>query len=356
MDDATDFDNEYLQQDTDERKEELAKNADLIQNFIRFCATKQIELTLDNFDFIRTIGMVAKFPNLVSLLNPTIIADKEELVRMDILEKEFSKQRSAPGFYYAEKYMVMANPYFRRGHYVENNFAPMFVNLFWGFNKANIEKYISIDNDRVRINLDNSIYKELYTWYGAKFKNTIAGIEDGIVKLRLPSQLRPSDIRFFFDNTWSLDIKWNSKDGIKVFQAEEFKAEENRITKNGKEYYPVKYLHAEFDIAAGTFRHFDGAIHFYTEEEYYQRRDNDFNYNNKNSHQLKTLSQKLFKINGQIEIEDWVSLVSHYLTGDPLIFEYFEGKLPERILEIIEKITTYRQNEHYLPRQKPDTY
>ena len=29
------------------------------------------------------------------------------------------------------------------------------------------------------------------------------------------------------------------------------------------------------------FRHFDGAIHFYTENEYLSRRDSDFNYNSK---------------------------------------------------------------------------
>ena len=127
---------------------------------------------------------------------------------------------------------------------------------------------------------------------------------------------------------------------------EEFKADKSRIKKNGSEYYPVKYIHAEFDINAGTFRHFDGAIHFYTEEEYYQRRDNDFNYNSKNSLQLKTISQKLFKVNGQVTIEEWVNLVSHYLTGNPLIFEYFEGKLPDNILDTVEKLTTYRNGNH----------
>jgi len=143
-----------------------------------------------------------------------------------------------------------------------------------------------------------------------------------------------------------LDIKWSSKEGIKVFQAEEFKTEDNRITKNGKEYYPVKYVHAEFETNAGTCRHFDGAIHFYTEEEYYGRRDSDFNYNSKNKQQLKTLSQKLFKINGQIEIEDWINIVSHYLTGNPLVFEYFEGKLPDWLLEKVEKLIAYRKNKN----------
>ena len=346
MSDGTDLQNKYPQQQIEEKNEKLQKHSILIQNFIKFCAEKQIVLTIENFDYVRTIGLVAKFPNLVTLLNPKIIVDKEELVSMGILDKEFSKEPFASGFYYSEKYMVMAHPYFRRGHYEANNFAPRFINIFWNYYNEHIEKYISIDNDRVRINVDNSMYMEFDTWYGAKFKTTIGDIEDGIVKLRPPLQLQESDISFCFGNTYSLDIKWSSKSGIKVFQAEEFKTEDIRITKNKNEYYPVKYIHAEFDINAGTFRHFDGAIHFYTEQEYYQRRDDDFNYNSKNNLQLKTLSQKLFKVNGRVEIDDWVTLVSHYLTGNPLIFEYFEGKLPDNVLEIIEKLTTYRQKNH----------
>lgn len=326
--------------------EELSKNATLIQSFIDYCDSKQIKLTLDNFDYVQTIGIVATYPNIVYLLNNKIFLDKEQLVEVNILDKEYKKERFASGYYYSDKYMLMAHPYFRRGYYKNNNFSPRFIEIFWEFNTDSIQKYIAIDSDRVRINVDSSMYMELDTWYGAKFKNTISDIEDGIVKLRPPLQLKSFYTDFLFGSTYSLDIKWSSKDGIKTFQAEEFKADDRRIEKNGKEFYPAKYLHAEFDISAGTFRHFDGAIHFYTEEEYYQRRDSDFNYNNKNSLKLKTLSQKLFKVNGQVSIDKWIELTSHYLQGDPLIFEYFEGKLPDRITEILDKITSTEQNNH----------
>ena len=346
MDNQTEIQRNYRKRQLEEREEEMTKHSTLIQAFIDFCDSKNIKLTKDNFDYVQTIGIVAKFPNIVNLLNDKVFEDKEKLVEVNVLEKEFKKQPFASGYYYADKYMVMAHPYFRRGHYENSNFAPRFIEIFSGYNKDTIKKYLAIDNDRVRINVDNSMYMEFDTWYGAKFVNTISDIEDGIVKLRPPLGLEPFDIEFFFGNTYSLDIKWTSKNGIKVFQVEEFKADKSRIKKNGNEYYPVKYIHAEFDINAGTFRHFDGAIHFYTEEEYYQRRDNDFNYNSKNSLQLKTISQKLFKVNGQVTIEEWVNLVSHYLTGNPLIFEYFEGKLPDNILDTVEKLTTYRNGNH----------
>lgn len=346
MDNENDILKRYQQQQLEERREELSKNSSLIQSFIDYCDSKQIKLTKENFDYVQTIGIVASSPNIVHLLNDNISTNKEELIEVNVLDKEFRKERFASGYYYSDKYMVMAHPYFRRGHYQNNNFAPHFIGIFWSYNKVNIQKYIAIDSDRVRINVDNCMYMEFDTWYGAKFKNTISNIEDGIVKLRPPLGLEPFDIEFFFGSTYSLDIKWTSKNGIKVFQAEEFKTDKSRIVRNGNEYYPVKYLHAEFEKQLGIFRHFDGAIHLYTKEEYYQRRDNDLNYNSKNSMHLKTLSQKLFKINGQVTIDEWIELVSHYLQGDPLIFEYFEGKLPDNILEINEKLSAHRQKNH----------
>ncbi|MGD0754585.1 MAG: hypothetical protein ABR927_05935 [Bacteroidales bacterium] len=346
MEDMNEIFNDYQKRMNEQREEELIKNSALVQNFIDFCLDKNIQLTWDNFDFIVTIGIVAIFPNLVTILNNNITSDKEDLFYVDVLENEYKKQPFASGYYYSDNYMVMAHPYFRRGHYENNNYAPRFIDIFWSYNKPGNQKYLAIDKDRVRVNVDNLMYMELDTWFGARFENEISRIGNGIVKLRPPLGLEPSDIDFFFGNTYSLDIKWSSKNGIKVFQAEEFKAENSRIIKNGKEFYPVKYLHSEFDINMGKFRHFDGAIHFYTENEYFQRRDNDLNFSQKTGNPIKPNSQKLFKINGQIETTDWVNLASHYLTGDPLIIEYFEGKLPNNIQDTVDKIIKYRQNKH----------
>jgi len=335
----------YRKHQLEEQAEQLSNNSELIENFIKHCNKKGIEISNNDIRYVQTIGIVAFYPNLVNLLNNKIEVDKEELVSFDILNKEYSKQPFASGFLFSDNYMIMAHPYFRRGHYENNNFSPRFIEIYWNYDKVNNDKYIALDLDRVRINVDNLMYMEFDTWYGAKFKKKISDIEDGIVKLRPPLDLEGFDIEFFFGNTYSLNIKWYTKNGIKVFQAEEFKAENSRVTKNGIEYFPAKYIHSEFDEKAGTFRHFDGAIHFYTKEEYFQKRDTDFNYNNKNDLQIKTLSQKLFKLNGEIKIDDWVELTSHYLTGNPLIFEYFEGKLPDRIIETVEKLRISRKNK-----------
>lgn len=242
--------------------------------------------------------------------------------------------------------MAMANPYFRRGHYEKNSFEPRFIELYWDYYSAENEKFISLDFDKVRINIDNQMFMEFDTWYGAKFDDKISNIEDGTVKLSPPLDLEGFDIEFFFGNVHSLNIKWYTKESIekgtkkiiKVFQAEEFKKPNSKIKKNGIEYFPAKYIHAEFDVLEGFFRHFDGALHFYNETEYFQRRDTDFNHNQKNDLQIKTLSQKLFKVNGKIEVNKWVELTSQFLSKNPLIIEYFEGKLPDKLTELVNRL------------------
>ena len=77
----------------------------------------------------------------------------------------------------------------------------------------------------MRINVDKRIYMEFDTWHDFKFNTRTSEITNGIVKLRPPLDLTPFYIEFLFGNTYSLDIKWTSKNGIKVFPAEEFKTE-----------------------------------------------------------------------------------------------------------------------------------
>jgi hypothetical protein len=332
----------HLQHMKEEQEVELAENAGYILSFKMECDRIGIELQDSYFEYIPAIGVVCNYPNIVSHLCPDIVRDKEGLVDFKFLSTRFEKRPFASGFFYSSKYMLMAHPYFRRGFAAGVNFAPRFVDLFWKSDRPDIDSYIAIDYDRVRININNIMYLEEDTWYGARFNDNIAQIPYGPVKLRPPSDLEDFLISFYFDNAYALDIKWETKlkDGvlIKVFYAEEFKTEKITIVKDGNSFYPVRYIHAEFDLTNNRFRHFDGAIHFYTETEYYTRRDIDFNYNAKNSLQIKTNSEKLFKMNGPIDVNTFVEFTSHFLTGNPLVFEYFEDKYPSHVSEMIDAV------------------
>ena len=340
-----DYKKKYFENLLAEERQQLSENSGIIHDFKKYLLTKGIQLKDENFKYLQTIGIVAEYPNILSYLEPNLINDKEGLLEFSLINKIFEKKRFANGYLYAENFMAMAHQYFRRGFYHANNFAPRFIELFWGFQNPEIDQYIALDLDRVRINVDNSMYMEFDTWYGAKFDNDISKINDGVSKLRPPLDIEDFLISFFFKDAYSLDTKWATKNNIKSFQAEEFKTEEIKIIKDGIEYFPVRYIHAEYDLDKGYFRHFDGAIHFYTANEYYSRRDSDFNYNEKNNNHIKTLSQKLFKMNGKVSVENWINFTSHFFSGNPLILEYFEGQYPEHIKEMLEKVRAENDNK-----------
>lgn len=329
---------EYQQRLLEEEQEKIAKNSQTIELFKKHCANLGLQLTNGNFKYIRTIGIVAFYPNLLSFLNSSIQEDKEGLVNCELLDRQVDKQEQTSGFLIRTNYLMLAHPYFRRGFNENANFAPSFIDLFWGLRKLELDLFIALDFNRVRIDLNGSTYVERDTWYGAKFNKEIHSIADDVSKLRPPLDLGKSRISRFFSHAYSLDTIWETKDGIKTFQAEEFKNEEIKILINGEDYYPVRYIHAEYDLKKESFRHFDGAIHLYNENEYYQRRDSDFNYNSKHLFQIKSNSRKLFKMNGNVNVDTFVVFTSHFFTGNPLIFEYFEGEYPAYIKEMIDKV------------------
>ena len=338
MESMSELKERYIKAQQEEMREQLENHSKTIEDFIELCSKIGLKLTRENFSYIQTIGIVAEYPDLLFHLKPELEKVDEELIECKSLEKNFEKKVFNSGMLYSDKFIAMAHPYFRRGMSEFANFAPRFIDLFWKFNDDKVKTYIALDANRVRINVDNSAYLELDTWYGASFKERIEDIPNDVVKIRPPAQLDETHISFFFNDAYSLDIKWTEKNGIKTFQAEEFKTDKVTIKIDEIEYFPVRYIHAEYDIKEKNFRHFDGAIHFYDKDEYYQRRDTDLNFNEKIGNHLKAKTYKLFKMNENVSVDTWITYTSHFCTGNPLVFEYFEGKYPDRIQEIIDKI------------------
>jgi len=328
----------------EEARNRLNEASDLIANFSAFAEKKGVKLVSSSFSYIPTIGIVATAPSLAKTILGPIPTERDGLIAMAHLAEHHKLRTFLPGYYSSTNYMLMAHPFFRRGMHEEANFAPRFIEQFWAFDVDDVAKYISIDENRLRINVDNSCYFEEDTWYGAPFDNEIAEIPNGTAKLRPPMDLQESYNDFFFSKVYCLDVKWSQQDEIKTFQALELKTPGVQVVVGGERYYPARYLHAEFDLSTRKFRHFDGAVQLFLENEYLQRRDSDFNVNAKHRLHLKARSKKLFKFNGAISKASWVEFCCHFFTGNPLVFEYFTGSYPVHIVEILEKLRVRREH------------
>jgi hypothetical protein len=334
---------EYLQEIFDKEQEELESHKHEIQEFKRYSSTYGIFIPQESILYAHTIGVVVRQKNILASMLPELKADKEGLFTWDGITKHLSN-KNRNGFFYHDKFMVMFHPFFRRGFSEDANYDPGIVKAFiYEGQKRNQALSIALDVNRLRINVDDTFYAEYDTWFGPRFHQDIKIIPDGPAKLAPPLGCDKSLHERWFSNTQFLNILWTSHEGIKEFQLEEVKDESIKVIYQGKMYHPARYIHAEFDLANAIFRHLDGAVHLYTDHEYNIRIQENLNVNVENYRgNIKPLSIKLFKINGQIQTDQFVDYCSLFLTHDPLIHEYFTGELPEYCAKAVK----YYQSEN----------
>ncbi|ASU39432.1 hypothetical protein hmeg3_14795 [Herbaspirillum sp. meg3] len=337
---------EYIQSIVDRERSQLKKHSAQIEAFTAYALTQGIVLEAHHFSYFYTIGVIVSSPGITERLLENETRERDRLFSFDSLSRRYPSKAFGPGYFSVETFSFMAHSHFRRELGLCNSFAPHFIALFWGKANAHMTRYISLDADRIKLNIDDGHVVEADTWYGAPFNENIAEITSGVVKLRPPSTLTDSELQMHFSSAYCLDIKWSQEGNIKTFQALEMKIESYRLKRHDNKVYPARYLHAEFDIQQGTFRHFDGAMQYFTKDEYLLRRDSDFNYNAKSLSQIKTQSEKLFKINGEIERDEWSELCCHFFAGNPLIIEYFTGSYPQHTIETLERIDARNERKH----------
>lgn len=333
----------FLQQQEEQKRfyiNKFSNNIDLIFNTLK---EQNLVVTENNLKYSDKVGLTLELENIALYLSPELNVNDDGLVKCQQLEKLY-KKKSREGYYHTNNYMLMLTSFLRRGMHHANNWAPLFVMKFWELDFTEIEASIRLDYDRVKIDVDDSILVELDTWFGAPFEKEIINIKDGISKLRPPLDIEETLLKSIFNHKYSLDIKWNTTGNIKTFQALEFNQEDITVELHKEVYHPVKYIHAEFNIKNNVFQHFDGAIHFYTPEEYKSRRDSDFNYIYKNTTTIKAKSKKIFRLDGKIPQNIWLDLTCHFFAGNPLIIEYFTGSYPQHVTKLIKKIRKNKSN------------
>jgi hypothetical protein len=316
----------------------LFEHREEIASFMAFAITKGVSLAPSDISYVDKIGIVASAPKLLDRLSGGLARERDGLVPFDTLRLNHNFDRPYPGYFQAENFIPMAHPHFRRGLHDECHFAPRFIELFWAFEQDGLAKYIALDENRVKLDIFLGEVMEKATWFGAPFNEDVSKVPNGITKLKPPPDLGTSHVSMFFADAYCLDIKWTQDGDVKTFQALEIKSEDTCLSSDGETFYPARYIHAEFDIAKGVFRHFDGAMQYYTKSEYGQRRDSDFNYNAKNRHQIKSRSRKLFKLNGQVGTTQWADLCCHFFADNPLMFEYFKGCYPDHVIDVLSRI------------------
>jgi len=223
-----------------------------------------------------------------------------------------------------KKHMLHYHQLLRRGYTSNPNFD--FTARFLRY----YQKTKSKNNFRVAIDHRRIMPKEFYsqiiefdTWFGPSFNKT--KIDDpAAIGLTVVKRNKNS----LFELTNKLDYTeffWSYHDGIKTFEIEEI-SDQDYCFEN---YNFNRYIHSERDIGDKITRHIDGAVKVYLKNTYADR---------KNSHipkEMKCYKKiKLWRIDGDIDLDSWKDLISFFYKGNEMIIEYFNPEEFKRMFEL----------------------
>ncbi|WP_456324692.1 hypothetical protein [Desulfonauticus submarinus] len=240
-------------------------------------------------------------------------ADKDGLINFKDILKEF--ETIGPGVFKYKKddLAIFAHPYFRKSLSRLNNFNKFFLQNFFSLDtKENLDLKIALDPDMIGL---ASTYKEpieLEYWWGPKFDDNIENIPPGV------TVHASEDYQKIFYGILKTEFWWKEENGNKIFECEE--VIETLSLGIGQDKYSCRYVHAIFEDSKGIF-HFDGAVRIYTKEELEDRKGKNINKAGKHVKYFK-----LFRIDGELDINEWKTLVCNYFQGNPLPIEYFNGE------------------------------
>lgn len=204
--------------------------------------------------------------------------------------------------------------FLRRGFTSNPNFD--FLSKFASFCRQSQNEFrIAIDHRRI-ISIENfERIMEFDTWYGPHFNRDDL---DNLTKLGLTIVQRerpsPFDLSSKIDRTeffWKADRKTR----IKTFEVEEICSDDNSI----ETYFLNRYIHSERDTENAMLRHFDGAVKVYTNVDYSRRCESQMP-----KEWRATKKIKLFRIDGNLDVDKWIELISMFFKGNEMVMEYFD--------------------------------
>ena len=93
-------------------------------------------------------------------------------------------------------------------------------------------------------------------------------------------------------------------------------------------FYLNRYVHSERDTERRLLRHFDGAVKAYQQDSYGLRLTSQM------PREPKCFKKvKVFRIDGDIPVDEWIKLIALFFKGNAMIIEYFDPEQYETMFK-----------------------
>jgi hypothetical protein len=271
------------------------------------------------------------FPKLLEHINN----DKDHLVNLEYLLNEFDYLSQGVFKKKGTDLCIMAHPYFRKSVSIHNNFHWIFldelVNLY---STCDLRIKLKIDLDWVGYAPSFIPQHEYEYWWGPKFDDNITAIPPGL------TQFGSDDFERQYYQIDRTEFVWKQDENLYTLELEEVREDPAPTI---KDVYACRYVHSIWDKRKNGFDHFDGAIRAYDGDLMLERIGKKMTEMGRRSDYTK-----LFRIDGNLPLAQWKSLVTNYLQGNPQIYEYF-GLPKPAVQALIEPEPEPTAIEKYVP-------
>jgi len=270
------------------------------------------------------------FPSLAE----HIANDKDGLVNLEYLLNEFDYLSQGAFKKKGSHLGIIVHPYFRKSLSIYNNFHWIFLDELISLNGHSVVNIkIKIEPNYIGFAPSFIPSHEFEYWWGPKYNDDITKIHNGL------TQYGSEEFEKLYYNIDRTEFVWKSENNLYTLELEEVK---NQPAPTLTDTYACRYVHSIFNKNKNGFDHFDGAIRAYSTELMSERVDKKITEMGRRSDYTK-----LFRIDGNLPLRSWKSLVTNYLQGNPQIYEYFG--LPKPGVQTVLESESLTPFEKYLP-------
>lgn len=267
-------------------------------------------------------------------------ADSDGLFYLDDLSTDF--QYLGQGIFRDKKtgLAIFCHQYFRRSLSHINNFHFEFLDRFMSMQgRTDLRLRIALDKNLIGFAASFHHREELEFAWGPRYSDQIEEIRTGVTHYRSDERQK------LFSGVSGMQFWWKTDESQRILEAEELRDDPTEGASSDS--YGCRYIHSIYDMANARFEHFDGAIRMYDMEGMMNRLDKEMNKAGKSS-----LYTKLFRVDGDLKLADWKTLITFYYQGNPLPYEYFgvkeeheklfSGDHPSMQKTVVEKYLPYK--------------
>lgn len=271
------------------------------------------------------------FPKLAEHLKN----DKDSLINLDFLLTEFVYLGQGVFKKNDSDLCVVAHPYFRKSLSIFNNFHWIFLDELVALHgQPGIKLKLKLDVDFIGYAPSYIPSHEFEYWWGPKYNDDITSIADGL------TQYKSDEFERAYYQIDRTEFVWKHEDNLYTLELEEVRDEPAPTL---GDIYGCRYVHSIWDTNKNGFDHFDGAIRSYDMELMLERVEMKMTEMGRRSEYTK-----LFRIDGNLPLENWKSLVTNYLQGNPQIYEYFGLPKPD-VQQLLQPDPEPTALEKYIP-------